>query len=246
MKLKKAVIERALKEGAFGEITELMGGAFVLVEIAHILTDEAADRMERLGLRYGEIKHRFNGYERAFDLYHVLWNELSQQHRTAEGGAGSSERARTEDLAYFLPKVCRLLEVADLVTDPETGRPVEAVAPKGTDDTTDDRSYSRRERRRTFDLLERRAAQDGGQMRYDPPTMSEGQRRMLGSEVWLRCRTHRGLMIWYDGMARGTGRPKHDLINEALLRYFVTYDPEAEMQADAIEREVSAIRAARG
>lgn len=113
---KKKVIGAAIESGAMDRINRLVSAAHILTEMADWIMSDAEDAARGAGLMLGDLKHVQTRYSAAHLAYVRIWRELVR-------GSGMSGQ-RLDDFMHFTPYVARMLSVDDIVTDPNTGRPV--------------------------------------------------------------------------------------------------------------------------
>ena len=69
MQAKKALWERAHKDGAAQRVNQLMSAAYLLVSEAYVLYSEAEGELRRYGLLLGQTKHLLGAVERTMNRY---------------------------------------------------------------------------------------------------------------------------------------------------------------------------------
>lgn len=114
MKAKKETIDKAIANGSFAKIDRILSASHILTEMSDYLTSEADDIARDNNLMLGEVKQMQTNYSKVHDRYCLFWRDLVRESNQIE--------TRTVDFDHFLPIICRLLSLDDIVTDPNTGR----------------------------------------------------------------------------------------------------------------------------
>lgn len=196
----KKTIDKAIADGTLPKIDRILSAAHLLTCIADYYMQEAEDLTRGCGFCLGEVKQAQTAYTQHMERYNSLWTQLvSDSHMSRE---------RTEDFDTFMPVITRLLQIGQLITDTNTGKPVSESKPSSP-------SPSGGAGGGIFRIMR---SSDDVRMPYCSAKLTKEQKQALGKDVRITFTTHANIKKLIEHYAAKDDCPQRDVINEALIQ----------------------------
>jgi len=217
MRPTKKQLTRATENGAFEQIDYLLSASNILSQIMTTLLMQADDIARENGLLLGEIKQASTRLDAAVNTYINLWRDLVRESGQA--------KLRMEDYLHYFPLIAHLLAIDPYVIDPNTGKPMAAGTPSPTLPALGEQTAAETGKGLSAHTVRTilQTAQRGGKYTYDSRKLTPDQIAALGEELKLTFQTHANLSQLFTIYAERDGRPKKDLLNEAMIEFVANH-----------------------